>query len=182
MEDLNQAAQKIADFLKLLTGVGGFRFKFRIIAGPGAADPDGLERRDIYVDLDGPDAPLLTARNAELLHSLEHIAARILRLEQQDFDRISFDSRGFKAIRARELKLTADTAAARVRESGSPFAFNSMNSRERRMLHLALKDFEDLRTESDGEGFERHVVLYPKDWSAATDPRAAAIRKTFSRK
>jgi spoIIIJ-associated protein len=182
MEDLTQAAQKIADFLKLLTTVGGFRFKFRITAGEGAADPHGIERRDIYVELDGPDAPLLTARNAELMHSLEHIAARILRLEQPDFDRISFDSRGFKAIRAREIRLTADTAAERVRESGSPFAFAPMNSRERRMLHLALKDFEDLRTESSGEGFERHIVLYPKNWSPATDPRADNIRKTFSRR
>jgi spoIIIJ-associated protein len=182
MDDLNQAAQKIADFLKTLTTLGEFRLKYRITAGPGAADPDGLERRDIYVELNGPDATLLTARNAELLHALEHIAARILRLEQQDFDRISFDSRGFKALRASEIKLAAETAASRVRESGSPFAFASTNSRERRMLHLALKEYEDLRTESDGEGFERHVVLYPKDWSAASDPRAAAIRKTFSRR
>jgi len=182
MDDLNQAAQKIADFLKALTTLGRFRLKYRITAGPGAADPDGLERRDIYVELDGPDANMLTARNAELLHSLEHIAARILRLEQQDFDRISFDSRRFKAIRAQELKLTAETAANRVRESGQPYAFGSMNSRERRMLHLALKAFDDLRTESDGEGFERHVVLYPKDWTAAKDPRAAAIRKSFSRR
>jgi spoIIIJ-associated protein len=182
MEDLSRAAQQIVEFLKSLVSLGGFRLKYRITAGPGAADPDGLERRDIYVELDGPDAPLLTSRNGELLHALEHIAARILRLEQHDYDRISFDSRGYKGIRARELKLTADTAAARVRESGSPFAFTPMNSRERRMLHLALKDFEDLRTESGGEGFERHVVLYPKDWSAATDPRAAQIRKTFSRR
>ncbi len=182
MEDLTQAAQKIAEFLKTLTTLGGFRFKYRITAGEGAADPDGLERRDIYVELDGPDAPLLTARNAELLRALEHIAARLLRFEHTDHDRVSFDTRGYKAIRARELKLAAETAAQRVRESGSPFAFSPMNSGERRMLHLALKEFEDMRTESGGEGFERHVVVYPKDWSPSNNPRTAAVSKTFRRR
>jgi spoIIIJ-associated protein len=182
MDDLTLAAQKVADFLKTLTTIGGFRLKYRIIAGPGAADPDGLERRDIYVDLDGPDAPMLIMRNAELLRSLEHVAARILRFEQNEYDRVSFDSRGFKALRARELKLTAETAAARVRESGMPFAFNPMNSRERRMLHLALQNFTDVKTESGGEGFDRHVVVYPINYSPANNPRAAAISKTFRRR
>ena len=36
-----------------------------------------------------------------------------------------------------------------------------MSSRERRILHLALRDHADLRTESDGEGPRRYVVVYP---------------------
>jgi spoIIIJ-associated protein len=40
-----------------------------------------------------------------------------------------------------------------------------MSSRERRILHLALRDEQDLHTESDGEGLRRFVVLYPKDYS-----------------
>jgi spoIIIJ-associated protein len=42
-----------------------------------------------------------------------------------------------------------------------------MSSRERRILHLALRDQTDLRTESDGEGFNRSVVLYPAEYKAA---------------
>jgi spoIIIJ-associated protein len=46
-----------------------------------------------------------------------------------------------------------------------------MSSRERRIVHLALRDQTDLRTESDGEGFNRCVVLYPADYkSAASKP------------
>jgi spoIIIJ-associated protein len=37
-----------------------------------------------------------------------------------------------------------------------------MSSRERRMLHLAFRDFADLETESSGEGLRRFVVVYPK--------------------
>src|SRR5664279_5310416 len=164
IEDYRAAAQKIADFLKTLTTVGGLRLKYRITAGSGAADPDGLENREIYVELAGPDAALLTDRGGELLRSLEHVAAKIIRLEPEEHDKVSFDAQNFKAIRARELRTTAETAAERVRRGGQPFSFAPMSSRERRMLHLALREFEDLETASSGEGANRFVVLYPKGW------------------
>ncbi len=164
MEDLALAAQQVADFVKTLTTTGGLRLKYRITAGAGAADPDGLERRDIYVEMAGPDAPLLTQRNGEMLRALEHVAARILRLEHEDHDRVSFDANGFKAARARAMRLAADTAAQHVRLSGQPYTFPSMTSGERRMLHLVLSGFDDLRTESSGEGMSRFVVAYPKDY------------------
>jgi spoIIIJ-associated protein len=48
-----------------------------------------------------------------------------------------------------------------------------MSSRERRIVHLALRDQTDLRTESDGEGFNRCVVLYPADYKPAASSRQA---------
>src|SRR5579875_1324672 len=110
MEDLAQAAETVASLMRLLTTTGGLRLKFRITAGAGAADPDGLERRDIYVECKGPDAPLLLERDGELLRALEHVAAKMLRLEPEDHDRVSFDANGFKAARARSLRSSADRA------------------------------------------------------------------------
>jgi spoIIIJ-associated protein len=162
IEDYRAAANTISEFLKLLTTTGGLRLKYRITAGAGAADPDGLEAREIYVEIAGPDAPMVTQRNGELLRALEHIAAKMVRLEPEEHDRISFDSGNFKAIRAREMKMAADVAAERVRRSGAPYSFQPMSSRERRMLHLAFRQYDDLETESSGEGLRRFVVVYRK--------------------
>lgn len=162
IEDYRAAANTISEFLKLLTTLGGLRLKYRITAGEGAADPDGLEAREIYVEIAGPDAPLVTQRNGELLRALEHIAAKMVHLEPEEHDRISFDSGNFKAIRAREMKMAAEAAAERVRRSGNPYSFQPMSSRERRMLHLAFRQFDDLETESSGEGLRRFVVVYRK--------------------
>ncbi len=164
IEDHTASAHKIAAFLKTLTTIGGLRLKYRITAGSGAADPDGLENREIYVELAGPDVPLLTERGGELLRSLEHVAAKIIRLEPDEHDKVSFDAENFKAIHARRLRLTAETAAERVRRAGQPYSFAPMSSRERRMLHLALRSYEDLETSSSGEGAARFVVLYPRGW------------------
>lgn len=169
------AAQKIAGLLKTFTTLGGFRWKYRITAGSGAKDPDGLEAREIYVEMSGPDAPLLTQRGGELLRALEHIAAKTIRLEAEEHDKISFDANNFKAIRARELKLAAETAAGRVRGSGQPYSFNPMSSRERRMLHLAFRGYEDLETQSSGEGLHRFVVVYRKGSEEARAARSARV-------
>src|ERR1700679_1049990 len=134
IEDYRAAATTISEFLKLLSTTGGLRLKYRITAGEGAADPDGLEAREIYVEIAGQDAPMVTQRNGELLRALEHIAAKMVRLEPEEHDRISFDSGNFKA----------------------------MSSPERRMLHLAFRQFDDLETESSGEGLRRFVVVYRK--------------------
>ena len=183
MQDLKAAAQKTADFLNILTITGGLKLRFRITAGAGAADPDGLEDRLIYVEISGPDAPMLTARDGELLRALEHVCAKILRLEPDEHDRISFDADGFKTARNRELMSTAKAGIDSVRENGRPYRFEPMSSRERRMLHLALKEIDGMKTESSGEGPNRSVILYPENWQIRErDSRADEIRQRFRRR
>lgn len=162
IDDLQQAAQKIAGFLNHLNQLGGMRLKYRITAGDGARDPEGLEARQIYVELAGPDTPLVIQHNGELLRALETIAAQILRLDPREHDLVSFDAANFKALRAQELRMSAEAAAEKVRSTGMPYAFPPMNSRERRLLHLACRELEGVETASNGEGPNRYLVIYPQ--------------------
>jgi spoIIIJ-associated protein len=159
--DLQEAAQTIAGFLSNLNKLGGFKLKYRITAGDGARDPEGLEARQIYVELGGPDVPLVTQHNGELLRALETIAAQMLRLDQREHDLISFDAGNFKALRAQELRMAAETAAEKVRKTGVPYAFPPMNSRERRLLHMSFRNIEGVETASSGEGMDRFLAVYP---------------------
>lgn len=159
--DLQEAAQTIAGFLSNLNKLGGFKLKYRITAGDGARDPEGLEARQIYVELGGPDTSLVTQHNGELLRALETIAAQMLRLDQREHDLISFDAGNFKALRAQELRMAAETAAEKVRKTGVPYAFPPMNSRERRLLHMSFRNIEGVETASSGEGMDRFLAVYP---------------------
>ncbi len=159
--DYQAAAQTIVEFLKLLTSKGRLRLRYRILAGAGAADPDGFEAREIYVELSGPDAPLLIERNGELLRAMEHVAAKLVGLESEEHDKVSFDAENFKALRAGELKLRAETAVDAVTRTGQPFPFAPTNSRERRLMHLALRAFPQVESASVGEGAQRTLVVYP---------------------
>ncbi len=206
INSLSSSADKIiSDLLQAIVVRSGLELSFDILpAGTGEPVPEvaggspaapvaspaapGVGR--IEVEFTGPDTALLTARNGELLHALEHIAAKALRLEQDDHDRISFDADSYKAKRDRALNEAADRAIASVRTTGRPYAFPPMNSRERRLLHLALGG-SGLPTASSGEVPRRFVVLYPEGHgrdgpsAAAAVPvpdRARAIRNSFRRR
>jgi spoIIIJ-associated protein len=126
---------------------------------PGGVS-DGAE---VFADLSGRDKDLLLERGAELLHAIEHLALRALRLEPPWQDKVLLDSGGYRALRIEELKMTARVAAERVGSSRQPFKLNPMSARERRIVHLALQEFPGVRTESIGVGEHRQVVIHPAD-------------------
>ena len=137
-----------------------FQLSYEIRAlGPAAAKE--FENPEIVVEFKGRDQDLLLEHNAELLLALEHIALRCLWLDPQFYGRIRFDAGGYRGIRIEELRLSARVAAERVRETRAPFRFNAMSSRERRILHLVLKEEAGVRSESEGSGEDRQVVVYP---------------------
>jgi spoIIIJ-associated protein len=123
----------------------------------------GYEHPEVSVIFSGRDHELLLERNAELLQALEYVALRWIRLDPQLYDRVRFDAADYRALRIEELRLSARVAADRVRETHAPFRFNAMSPRERRIVHLALKDEAGIRTASEGEGDERQVVIFPTD-------------------
>ena len=104
------------------------------------------------MDFAGPDSALLLDRGGELLRALELLALEILRLPSGEHEKISFDCQNQRSMRLQELRMPRTVAAEKVRQTGAPYQFAPMSSRERRMVHLALRDQTDLRTESDGEG------------------------------
>lgn len=159
--DLALAKPQLEEFLKGLAKTGRFELRFRVEVHSEAAEAgDGAPQ--ILVECDGPDTDLLLARGGELLDALEHLGAKVLRLHSEEHSLVSFDSNGFRALRQEELRLTAETAAERVAHTGAPFPLSPMNSRDRRIVHLALKERPGVRTESEGTGAHRRIIIHPQ--------------------
>lgn len=149
MRPMNDAAATLGDLLQLILRTSALDLTYAVTPAP-----------ILTVVFAGPDVPHLLARNAELLLAFEHLATQVLRLEPQEHDQVSFDAGDFKATRLRTLERSASNAVREVRRTLRPFHFPPMNSRERRLLHLALTA-SGLRTQSEGEGPGRHLVLHP---------------------
>jgi spoIIIJ-associated protein len=149
---------------------GGFDLTFTVQkASSPFAD---VEAPEYVVDFSGADTDLLLERNAALLNDLEYLVLKAVRLAEDYFGKVTFDCEDWRRMRAEELKLTAQVAAERVVETGDPFTLSPMSPRERRIIHLALKDRPHVRTVSEGAGPERKVVILP----ASTPPRRGARR------
>src|SRR5713101_3332359 len=161
------AARRIEALLKSVILQGSLKLKYRITVDPPLPEERDWERPEILVELAGPDSALLLERGGELLRSLELLAIEMLRLPYEEHERISFDCRNHRAMRLQELRMAASVAAEKVRKTGMPYEFAPMSSRERRIVHLALRDEADLHTESEGEGMRRCLMVYPKDYKRA---------------
>jgi len=160
------AANKINELLRGVVANAGLRLKYRITVDPPVGEDRDWERPEILVEFAGPDSPLMLERGAELLRSVELIALEMLRLPGNEHEKISFDCMNHRAMRLQELRMAASVAAEKVRKTGAPYKFAPMSSRERRIVHLALRDEADLRTESEGEGLRRCVVVTTKDYKS----------------
>ena len=156
------AANQLNEFLRSVLALGGFRLKYRIVVDPPAGDDRDWERPEILVDLSGPDSTLLLGRNGELLRAIELLAFEILHLPHGEHEKISFDCQNHRSLRLQELRAAATVSAEKVRQTGTAYHFAAMSSRVRRMVHLALRDEQDLHTQSEDEGPRRHLVVYPK--------------------
>jgi spoIIIJ-associated protein len=170
ISDKVAAANKINELLQAVVTHGGLRLKYRIVVDPPIPEDRDWEKPEILVDFSGPDSALLLDRGGELLRALEHIALEMLRLPSGEHEKVSFDCQNHRSQRIQELRTAANVAAEKVRRTGAPYHFSPMSSRERRIVHLALRDQADLHTESEGEGMRRCLVVYPKDFRPAGKP------------
>ena len=156
--DREATAEALRDFLRKIIASAKLELSVNVrAAGSGSGIEEG--EAEVFADLDGKDKEILTARGGEVLKALEHLSFRALGLEPAYHEKIHLDCGGFRALRFEELRLTARVAAERVLASKQPFQLNAMSSRERRIVHLALKEMPGVRTESAGTGEERHIVI-----------------------
>jgi spoIIIJ-associated protein len=159
---------KIDEFLDPVLDQADFDLDYEIAdVESGEAD---FETPDVVVKFSGQDVDLLLGNRAELLLALEHLTMEALRLPSEDHSRISFDANDYRLLRIEELRMSAVAAADKVKRTGQPFQFNPMNSRERRVIHLALRNETELRSESLGTGGQRMVVVYPAGMASLPAP------------
>jgi spoIIIJ-associated protein len=157
--DKQKAAEALREFLEQIVRAGGFQLTVTL----RTAVADAASDAEVIADIDGKDKELLLERGAEVLRAMEHLAFRALRLEPAFHEKIHVDCGGYRALRFEELRMTARVAAERVQTSKQSFKLNPMSSRERRIVHLTLKEMPGIRTESVGMGEERQVVIHPAE-------------------
>lgn len=167
---VDTVGDQIADFLDAVLDAMDLDIEYEILDGPDAGDY--FEKPSLVVRFSGPDLHFLTNNKGEVLLALEQLTQEALRMEPDEHALICFDANDTRLLRQEELRLSALTVAEKVRETKTPYRFSPMNSRERRLIHLALRDMTDLRSESSGMGPYRHVVVYPAGMPSLPEPPA----------
>lgn len=159
--NLDKAIDDIDEFLDAMLEMAGLDLDYEIREGGG--DSAELISPDLTVDFSGDDLELLLEHRGELLLALEHLTLEALKVGHEDRYRLIFDADDYRMMRIEELRMSAEAAAEKVVRSGRPFHFQPMTSRERRIIHLTLRDNSEVVTTSEGLAPSRHTVIYRAD-------------------
>lgn len=165
---IQETSPRIKSFLEHICGLARLKVSFTVTEGD-TPHPD-FENPEIVVRFGGADVDLLLANKAEVLLALEQLTMEMLRMPSEDHSKLCFDANDYRMLRIEELRLSALTAAERVKKTRAPFHFGPMNSRERRIIHLALRNETEVRSESVGMGPIRQVVVVPADMKTLPPP------------
>lgn len=150
-EELEDQAQAAEEFLQGLIEAMDLDADVSTALSPSAA----------LLELTGEELGLLIGRRGSTLEALQEVtrAAVQRRIGQRAW--INLDVEGYRARRRVIVERKARSLAARVRKSGRQHELEPMSAYERKIVHDSLADFRGVRTSSDGEGQERHVVISP---------------------
>ena len=120
--------------------------------------------RTVLVNASGADRPILLSNTAAALNSIEYLVNRAFRTgKDEPIATIILDSDNYRQQREAELKLLAQIASQKVIAQRRPLSLQPMTPRERRIVHLALAAIDGVRSQSDGEGDNRNITIYPAE-------------------
>ena len=121
------------------------------------------EGGSLVFEIEGSDAGLLIGRRGETLHSLQFLVRMIVGRQLGRKAYIILDVEDYRERRADMLQNLARRTAGRVASSGGASSLEPMSPAERRVVHMALADHPGVRTESEGKGDRRRVVILPRE-------------------
>jgi spoIIIJ-associated protein len=134
------------------------------------------------IQLSGPAATRLAAGDGRTVDAVQLLVNQVaVRLEGENAKRVVIDAEGDPEGREAYLSRLAERAAERAGETGRSVALDPMSPKDRRIIHVALREWDGIATMSVGAGRYRQVVVVPEgapEWEEARRQAAASASRT----
>jgi spoIIIJ-associated protein len=161
--DLDEAPPAYAE--ELVAGAAALR---ELLEKMGVqAEVSVHDRPEPVLEVLGPDLGALIGRHGENLVALQQITSLITSRRVGRSVHVAVDVEGYRRRREAQLREIARRVAGRVRATNQAVTLEPMMAYERRIVHLALHEDRDVKTESVGMDPNRRVVVLPKRASLA---------------
>ena len=113
----------------------------------------------VRINLTGDGSDVLVRRRGEALNALQHITAAVFRDDLPEGQRLVVDCQGFRQDKDLELKKMAQFMAEKALTNGTPQEMGPLNPYERRIVHMAISEMQDVTSESIGDAFMKTVII-----------------------
>jgi spoIIIJ-associated protein len=153
---LDPQSKRALDFIRMLL------VKMSMDAEVSIAPDDGEGgENEIRLEIEGPDAGRIIGKRGQVLEAIQYLTTRVAHRPGEERKHIAVDAEGYRARHEDQLSQMARKLAQRVMTEGKIITFDPMSARDRRVVHMALKEITGVRTESNGEGPDRRVQIIP---------------------
>ena len=150
-----EAEQLVSELLDYFLGAMG------VVAETYIRDDE--EDGSLTFEIEGQDAGLLIGRRGETLQALQFIVRMVTNRQLGRKAYVVIDIEDYRERRIQMLRRLARRTAGRVASSGREDSLDPMSPAERRIVHMALANHPEVHTESEGEGSDRRVIIFPND-------------------
>lgn len=116
----------------------------------------------IVYNIQGGNPAILIGKRGQTLEAIQYLVEKIVNKHSDQRIRIQVDVEEYLANRKANLRRLAERLAEKAKRTGKPATVGQINSHDRRIVHMALKDDSGVRTQSMGDGFLRKLVIFPK--------------------
>jgi predicted RNA-binding protein Jag len=137
---------------------------------------ESKEGEMIVLQVKGPAGETLCSGQGRTVDALQLLVNQVSARVSPDRQRVVIDVEGDADAREEFLGKLAERVAKRALQTGRAVALDPMNGRDRRLIHMALRDREDVATMSEGEGRYRQVVVVPENSDEFEEAREKAER------
>jgi spoIIIJ-associated protein len=152
-DELRVAAETSCGVLQhILDGIG--------VGGKASIKSTGDSQ--VRLEIEDGDAGVLIGRHGQTVQAIQYLTAIITNRQSGHRVRVAVDIQGYRDRREQVLTQHAKALAEQVKSSGEEAVLEPLPATERRIIHAALADDEDVMTYSEGEEPERYVVISPK--------------------
>lgn len=130
------------------------------LAGLECAVADLRESEEaVLLEITGQDLNLIIGKNGEVLDALQHIVNKVLNRGKAKPRKVILDGDKYRERRLAGLRRLAIRSAEQVKRSGRSVVLDPMNAHDRRIIHLELKEDNEVMTKSLGSGPFKKVVI-----------------------
>ncbi|MEJ2589776.1 MAG: RNA-binding cell elongation regulator Jag/EloR [Deltaproteobacteria bacterium] len=133
-----------------------------LIPMEGTTVTAGRSDGTIQLKIEGDKSGLLIGRKGRTLDALQFIVNKIVNKSLEKRARVLVDSENYRQRRQEFLTEMALKMGEKARRIKKPVTTNLLNPHDRRIVHLALRDDDQLETKGRGEGIMKKVVIIPK--------------------
>lgn len=129
------------------------------------ADSDNGEQKVLSINFEGNELGYMIGNQGAHLRGLQHVLSLMINRkfmsDSEESLYVNVDVSGYKQSKYEKIERMAMRLADDARILGEPVDMEPMGSAERRVVHMTLASYSDIRTESYGDGRDRFVRIIP---------------------